>query len=94
MELILQILVGLTTLLLMALGTMSMFAPRRMVANFALEPIGKAGLNTIRSLMGGLFLGLRSHAYNRTCNGSKVRFCSSRSSNGGSSYRQDRRYGH
>lgn len=56
MELTLQILVGLATLMLTGLGTMSMFAPQRMVKNFALEPIGTAGLSTIRSVIGGLFL--------------------------------------
>ena len=56
MELTLQILVGLATVLLLGLGTMSMFAPRRMVKNFAIEPIGTAGLSTIRSVIGGLFI--------------------------------------
>lgn len=56
MELTLQILVGLATLMLTGLGTMSMFAPKRMVKNFAIEPIGTAGLSTIRSVIGGLFL--------------------------------------
>lgn len=56
MQLTLQILVGLATVMLTGLGTMSMFAPRRMVANFAIEPIGTAGLSTIRSVIGGLFL--------------------------------------
>jgi len=56
MELTLQILVGLATLMLTGLGTMSMFAPRRMVKNFAIEPVGNAGLSTIRSVIGGLFL--------------------------------------
>ena len=56
MELTLQILVGLATLMLFGLGTMSMFAPRRMVKNFAIKPIGTAGLSTIRSIIGGLFL--------------------------------------
>lgn len=56
MELTLQILVGLATVMLLGLGTMSMFAPRRMVKNFAIEPIGTAGLSTIRSIIGGLFI--------------------------------------
>lgn len=56
MELTLQILVGLATLMLLGLGTMSMFAPRLMVKNFAIEPIGTAGLSTIRSVIGGLFI--------------------------------------
>ncbi|MEM7300128.1 MAG: DUF4345 family protein [Pseudomonadota bacterium] len=56
MELTLQISVGLATLMLTGLGVMSMFAPRRMVNNFAIEPIGNAGLSTIRSVIGGLFL--------------------------------------
>jgi len=56
MEFTLQILVGLATVMLLGLGTMSMFAPRRMVKNFAIEPIGTAGLSTIRSVIGGLFI--------------------------------------
>ena len=56
MELTLQVFVGLAALMLAGLGTMSMFAPRRMVNNFAIEPIGTAGLSTIRSVIGGLFL--------------------------------------
>jgi len=56
MDMTLQILVSLATFLLSALGLMSMFAPQKMVANFSLEPVGNAGMNTIRSVMGGLFL--------------------------------------
>lgn len=56
MQLTMQILVGLATLMLFGLGTMSMFAPRRMLKNFAIEPIGTAGLSTVRSVIGGLFL--------------------------------------
>jgi len=56
MVLTLQILVGLATLMLLGLGTMSMFAPRRMVKNFAIEPVGTAGLSMIRSVIGGLFI--------------------------------------
>ena len=56
METTLNILVMLAVLMLSGLGIMSMFAPRRMVANFAVEPQGTAGLSTIRSVMGGLFL--------------------------------------
>jgi len=56
MALTFQILVGLATLMLAGLGLMSMFAPRRMVTNFAIEPNGKPGLSTIRSVIGGLFL--------------------------------------
>lgn len=56
MQLTFQVLVGLATLMLLGLGTVSMFAPKRMVQNFAIEPIGAAGLSTIRSVIGGLFL--------------------------------------
>ncbi|WP_375753602.1 DUF4345 family protein [Vibrio sp. HN007] len=56
MELTIQILVGLVTLMLLGLGLMSMFAPNKMLANFSVEPIGISGLNTIRSVIGGLFL--------------------------------------
>ncbi|WP_170546859.1 DUF4345 family protein [Ruegeria arenilitoris] len=56
METTLNVLVLLVTLMLTGLGIMSMFAPRRMVANFAIEPVGTVGLSTIRSVIGGLFL--------------------------------------
>ena len=56
METTLNILVTLATIMLSGLGVMSMFAPRRMIANFAIEPVGTAGLSTIRSVIGGLFL--------------------------------------
>jgi len=57
MENIAQILVAIVTLMLTGLGVVSMFAPKKMLANFAVEPQGTKGLNTIRSVMGGLFLG-------------------------------------
>lgn len=56
MDLTLQIFVVMTIVMLSGLGVMSMFAPQRMVANFAIEPIGIAGLSTVRSVIGGFFL--------------------------------------
>lgn len=56
MELTLEILVGIAAAFLLGLGLMSMFAPRRMLTNFSIEPVGSAGLNSIRSVFGGLFL--------------------------------------
>lgn len=56
MDMTLQILVSLSTAMLTGLGIMSMFAPQKMVGNFSITPNGKLGLNTIRSVMGGLFL--------------------------------------
>jgi hypothetical protein len=56
METALNILVILATVMLSGLGLMSMFAPQRMVGNFAIKPEGTAGLSTIRSVIGGLFL--------------------------------------
>lgn len=56
MDLTLQILVGVATVMLLGLGTVSMFAPRRMVKNFAIEPIGPAGLSTVRAVIGGFFI--------------------------------------
>ncbi len=44
MEITVQILTGLAILMLGGLGLISMFAPRRMTKNFALDPIGVAGL--------------------------------------------------
>ena len=56
METLIQILVILATLMLTGLGLVSMFAPRRMLANFSIEPVGNLGISTIRSVIGGLFL--------------------------------------
>jgi len=56
MQFTLQILVILTTFMLTMLGVMSMFAPKKMLSNFALEPVGNAGMNTVRSVIGGFFL--------------------------------------
>lgn len=56
METVLNILVILAAFMLAGLGVMSMFAPKRMVTNFAINPEGTAGLSTIRSVIGGLFL--------------------------------------
>ncbi|WP_331460031.1 DUF4345 domain-containing protein [Cochlodiniinecator piscidefendens] len=56
MELTFQFLTGVVTLMLTGLGLMSMFAPRRMLANFAVEPAGAPGFSTIRSVIGGMFL--------------------------------------
>lgn len=56
MEITLQILVSLAAVMLTGLGLVSMFAPRKMLANFSIEPIGNLGINTIRSVIGGLFL--------------------------------------
>ena len=44
--------------MLSSLGLMSMFAPRRMIANFAIEPVGTTGLSTIRSVIGRSVSGL------------------------------------
>lgn len=56
MEFTLQIMTGLAALMLFGLGMTSMFVPAKMVKNFSVEPIGTAGLSTIRSVAGGLFL--------------------------------------
>lgn len=56
MELTLNILVILVTVALTALGSLSMFAPKRMLANFAIAPEGVHGLSTVRAVIGGLFL--------------------------------------
>jgi len=56
MQLIIQIIIGLVGLMLLGLGLKSMFTPNSMVKNFAIEPQGVAGLNTIRGVIGGLFL--------------------------------------
>ncbi|WP_026958284.1 MULTISPECIES: DUF4345 family protein [Aliagarivorans] len=60
MDTMLQILVILATIMLSGLGVMSMLAPHKMLSNFALQPSGNAGLNTIRSVIGGLFIACAS----------------------------------
>ena len=57
MENFIQILVGLAGLMLFGLGAMSMFAPKKMLKNFAVEPLGNPGLSTVRAVIGGLFMG-------------------------------------
>ena len=56
MEITLQILVAVAATMLTGLGMTSMFAPGKMVGNFAIEPQGIPGYSTIRSVIGGLFL--------------------------------------
>ncbi|KIC10861.1 hypothetical protein RA19_08935 [Leisingera sp. ANG-M1] len=56
MELALQIVIGLGTLMLAGLGLMSMLNPGKMAGNFGVETTGVVGLSTIRSAMGGMFL--------------------------------------
>lgn len=56
MLIVVNILIALICLALFVLGMMSMFAPKRMVNNFSIQPDGAAGLNTIRGVIGGLFV--------------------------------------
>ncbi|WP_420410700.1 DUF4345 family protein [Roseibium sp.] len=56
MEFALQIMTVLAAIMLFGLGMTSMFVPGKMLKNFSVEPIGTAGLSTIRSVAGGLFL--------------------------------------
>lgn len=56
MDLAARILVSLVTLALLGLGLRTLFTPRAMLDNFAVDPRGAAGLNTIRGVIGGLFL--------------------------------------
>jgi len=57
MEFALKILVIGITVMLTGLGTASMLAPKKMLKNFAIDPVGSAGLNTIRGVIGGMFIG-------------------------------------
>lgn len=52
-----NILVSIAGAMLLGLGMTTMFAPNKMLKNFALMPDGNPGLNTIRGVIGGLFLG-------------------------------------
>ncbi len=52
----LQIFIGLSCLLLSGLGLMALFRPDKMATAQSIVPQGSAGLNTIRGLLGGLFL--------------------------------------
>ncbi|MGH1340777.1 MAG: DUF4345 family protein [Nannocystales bacterium] len=56
METSLHIIVGLAGLPLLFLGLRSLFKPRTMADAFSVVPKGAAGLSTLRSLPGGLFL--------------------------------------
>ena len=56
MQMVIQGLIGLMGLMLFGLGMKSMFAPKSMVKNFAVEPVGASGLNTSRGMIGGFFL--------------------------------------
>ncbi|NNL15690.1 MAG: DUF4345 family protein [Flavobacteriaceae bacterium] len=57
MEIVLQVLVGLSCLFLVVLGAKTMFAPNSMLELIAVKPEGSAGLNTIRGFLGGLIIG-------------------------------------
>ncbi|MBT8294605.1 MAG: hypothetical protein KJN70_15165 [Eudoraea sp.] len=48
MEIVLQVLVGLSCLFLVGLGVKTMFTPNSMVELLAVKPEGSAGLNTMR----------------------------------------------
>ena len=60
MTTLVQVLLGVIALMTLGLGAKSMFAPKSMLDNFAVDPRGKAGLNTIRGVIGGLFIALMS----------------------------------
>jgi len=51
-----QIIVGVLTLPMLALGFKCLLKPTTMLEDLAIDPRGEAGLNTIRGMMGGLFL--------------------------------------
>jgi Domain of unknown function (DUF4345) len=57
MEIVLQVLVGLSGLFLAVLGTRTMFFPKLMVDILDIEMETLAGLNTVRGNLGGLFIG-------------------------------------
>lgn len=56
MEYALLIVVGIACLPLTGLGIRSMFAPAGMADAIAIAPQGPVGLNTVRGVLGGLFL--------------------------------------
>ena len=55
MEFALQIIIGVFCLPLSILGIRSMFMPRSMSEAQSITPNGAAGLNTVRSVIGGFF---------------------------------------
>ncbi len=57
MEIVLQVLVGISCVFLVVLGAKTMFAPNSMVELIAIKPDGSVGLNTIRGFLGGLIIG-------------------------------------
>lgn len=56
MDLAIKILLGVLCLPLVALGIRSMFKPTGMLDDLAVQANGSAGLNTVRGVVGGLFL--------------------------------------
>ena len=59
MTLALQVVIGLFTVPMIALGLKTTFAPSTMLETLAVEPKGVPGLNTVRGLAGGFFLVFR-----------------------------------
>jgi len=57
MAMVYLVLIGLICLFFLSFGMLSMFKPDKMLKTFAIEPVGVAGLNSIRSVMGAFFLG-------------------------------------
>ena len=56
MELVNDGLVGPIAPMKLNLGVIPMFAPKKAIDKYFIEPVGIAGLNTIRSNIGGTFL--------------------------------------
>lgn len=56
MDTAIQVVLGVFCLPLTVLGLKSMFSPAGMLEDLAVEAKGAAGLNTIRGVVGGLFL--------------------------------------
>ena len=56
MDLAIEILLGALSVPLVALGIRSMFKPTGMLDDLAVQANGSAGLNTVRGVVGGLFL--------------------------------------
>ncbi len=56
MELVINGLIVVVALVMLALGILPMFAPKKAVGRHYIDLIGPAGLNTMRSMIGGSFI--------------------------------------
>jgi hypothetical protein len=52
-----KIFIGLLSILLIFLGLKTMFDPTSMIEKFGMDPLGRTGLNSLRSMFPGMLIG-------------------------------------